>query len=235
VAACGLVSFVILLLASGLPRPLPDLLAAVPVLFVDYAASVADTRNIRWPASPGDLLRTRTWYLAGIGYAALLVIVADLEYVVLKLAGGTVLGLALLDIATAAVMGVLIGRRSPGHPVWTIVETAVGASLLGTVFDLAVLGSRQFSHVHGGAPPAAVVLENGAVFVVSGLLGYLGLRAVRRLRPPRLLESPDGRQVWDGLAWRQVSADIRSYWDGQTWVTFSSRQPPGSSGGEPKP
>jgi hypothetical protein len=220
---CGLIAFVLLLLADGLPRPLPELLAAVPVLFVDYVASAAEARKIRWPASLGDLLRTRTWYLAGIGYAALLVIAADLEYIFLKLAGGSVLELGLLELATGAVMGVLIGWQLPGRPVWTIVETAFLAALLGTVFDLAVLGSRQFRHVHGGASPAAVVLENGAVFAVTGLLGYLGLRAVRRLRPPRLLASPDGRQVWDGRAWRQVGPDSRSYWDGKTWVTFTPR------------
>jgi hypothetical protein len=230
VGACAMICCVVLLLTNGLPTPVPEILGAVPVLFLDYAADVADTRKIAWPASVGDLLRTRTWYLAGIGYAALLVIVADLEYVALDLVGGPATAVGPLDIATGVVMGILIGLRSPGHPVATIFQTAFLAGLLGTLFDLAVLGSQRLSTLHGGAPPAAAVLVNGVVFTVTGLLGYLGLRAVRRLRPTRLLASPDGHQVWDGTGWRRVGPDGRSYWNGESWVAFTPRQVPSPPG-----
>jgi hypothetical protein len=221
---CGGLALLVLLLSNQVvPEPLNEILALLPVLFVDYVAGMLGSRKFEPPKSIRDIVGKRTWYLSALASAALLVIVADVEGAVLSAVRGTTLVLGLLDILDGIGMGILIGWRPLQRPVLTILGTAFGAALLGGIFDLLVLGQHQFTQVHGGAALIAVVAVSGAVFAVTGLLGYLARRSWRRLHPPGLLVSPDGHNVWDGATWQQVEPDGCSYRDGGRRVTFTSR------------
>jgi hypothetical protein len=182
-AVCGALACLILLLCDGvLPTPLPELLATVPLLFIEDLSGLLEGRKAAFPASIRDA--RRQWFLVAVAYAVLLVIVLDIEGALVRAAGGGVLLLGLLDLLTGAAMGALIGWRSPRRAAGIIVETAWLAGLLGAVADLGLLGSRDFHHVHDGAALVVVVAVNGMVLAVSGVLGYLALRA-GRARPAR--------------------------------------------------
>ena len=223
-AICGGLALLILLLGGQVvPKPLGEVFALVPVLFVDYVSDLVGKRKFELPKSFRDITRKRTWYLSALVYAALLVIVADLEYVVLRPAGGGTPELGLLDIANGVGLGVLIGWQPGRRPVVMIVADSYGAALIGGILNLAILGQHDFTLAHDGGALISVVAVSGTVFAVMGFFGYLALAGWRRLRPPRLLLSPDRHYVWDGAMWRQVGPDGHSYSDGKRQVPFTPR------------
>jgi hypothetical protein len=183
VAICAALAFV-LLLACGyiLPKPLVELAAIIPVLFVEYVVSVLQTRKIRFPAPVRAVFRRRI--LNAIGYALALLFVADVEGLILRAAGGSVSELALLNIGTAITMGALIGWRKSHDAIWIIVEASYVASLLGGFLDLRFLGSQRFEQVHAGVSLVVVVVVSGTVFAAGGIAGYLGQRQWELLRTP---------------------------------------------------
>jgi hypothetical protein len=183
VAICGALTL-LLLLACGylLPKPLVELAAMIPVLFVEYVVGVLETRKLTFPASVRAVLRRRI--LNAIGYALALLFVADVEGLILQAIGGSVSVLALLNVVTAIAMGVLIGWRNSHDAIWIIVEASYAASLLGGFLDLRFLGSQRFDQVHAGASLLVVVLVSGTVFAAGGIVGYLGQRQWQLLRTP---------------------------------------------------
>jgi hypothetical protein len=182
VTICAGLAFLILLFGvDALPTPVLELVATLPVLVLDYVIRKLDDRTITFPAAIRAVLRrVRTT----IGYAALLVIAADIEGALLTVASGSTVTLGLLNIATGVAIGALIGWRSPRDAIWTIVETAYVASMLGVLIDLGFLGAQRFSVVHFGASLVFVVTVSGTVYAASGTQGYLGLREGQRLRAP---------------------------------------------------
>ncbi|MEV6430081.1 hypothetical protein [Nocardia sp. NPDC051463] len=223
VITAALVGLILVLLHDVIPGALVELIALVPVLFFDLTARTIERRKFAWPTTFRSIVGTRPWYVSAVGYAALLVAMADLTGALLQAVGGTVALLGLLNIVIGVAMGVFIGWRVGlhGRPLSTIVETAFLAGLLGGLFDLVLVGRERFSEVHAGATLVAVVIVNGIVFTATGFVGYLGLTTWRRLRPPRLLLSPDRLHVWDGIAWQRVEPDRRSYRSGGKRVVFT--------------
>jgi hypothetical protein len=124
--------------------------------------------------------------------------------------------------------GALQGRRPLRDGMSMVLTTATLASLIGVVFDLVLLGPGRFDQIHG-QPLIVVIGENALLFTIVGLLGYWAGHALRaRLGHRRpLVPSPDGQQVWDGEAWRQLSPDGSAYWDGQAWVDPRRSRPRG--------
>lgn len=229
IAVTAALVFLILILLDGVvASPMPELIATIPMFFLDHTATAIARRKFDWPTLNGPL-HTRPWYIAGVGYAALLLMVSLLEGALLNAVGGNLSQLGLINIATGVAAGVLIGWRSAGNrPVWTIIEAGFLVGLLGVLFDLVLLG-REGSHaVHGRVAPLYLVMVNGLVFAGSGLLGYLGLSVWRHLRPPHLLLSPDGRHVWDGTAWRPVEPGGHAYVRDGKRVLFRPQHKPSS-------
>jgi hypothetical protein len=217
-----LVVLILVFLDDLVPKPLVELIALVPILFFDLIARTIERRKLEWPTVTRSVLGPRPWYISGVGYAALLLIAAEAAGALLQGVGGTVTLLGFLNIVIGVAMGVLIALRFEprGRPLLTILETALLASVLGGLFDLILVGRERFSEVHGGAALIVVVIVNGLVWTVTGITGYLGMTALRRLRPPRLLLSPDRRHVWDGSAWYPVEPNGRSYHKGGKRIAF---------------
>ena len=219
--AAVLIVLILIFLRDVIPSPLPELIATVPIAFIDLAARTIERRRLEWPSLQA-FFGPRPWYITGIGYGALLVIVSLVEGALLQAVGGNLGQLVLINIVTGVAMGVWIAWRfgPHGRPVLTIIEAAFVAGLLGVLFDLILLGREGSGEVHGGAAPLYLVIMNGLLFAGTGLVGYLGLSVWRRLRPPRLLLSPDRKQVWDGSAWRPVESDGRTFLSGRRRVPF---------------
>lgn len=165
IAVTAALVFLILILLDGVvASPMPELIATIPMFFLDHTATAIARRKFDWPTLNGPL-HTRPWYIAGVGYAALLLMVSLLEGALLNAVGGNLSQLGLINIATGVAAGVLIGWRSAGNrPVWTIIEAGFLVGLLGVLFDLVLLG-REGSHaVHGRVAPLYLVMVNGLVF-----------------------------------------------------------------------
>lgn len=227
IAITAALVFLILILLDGvLPSPVPELIATIPMFFLDHTATAIARRKLEWPTLKA-LLHPRPWYIAGVGYAALLLMVSLLEGALLKALGGNLSQLGLINIATGVATGVLIGWRSAwNRPVRTIIEAGFLVGLLGVLFDLILLGREGSHEVHGRVAPLYLMIINGLVFAGAGLLGYLGLSVWRHLRPPHLLLSPDGRHVWEGTAWRPVEPSGHAYVRDGKSVSFRPQRAP---------
>jgi hypothetical protein len=175
-AICAVVTAGLVVLSGHLPAPYLAILPGLPVLFLGPLVDLLDVRKEIFPN------RALPWrrVLVTAGYTAFLVVALNVEGAVLTGITGSESGLLILNLLTAIAMGVLIGRRSPTLAGLTIVEVSFAGSVLGVLVDLSFLGWSGFQQVHVGAPVFVVMIETGTLFTVAGLIGYVGLRALRR-------------------------------------------------------